>query len=131
MRNKLLIWAIVLVAVFLVGFLPPYIRCRGVESELARTSEQLDHARLLNLAGLAYMQAVQKNYGLASETSTAFFNRAREVADQASTAPERRKVLEEVMGARDRIISGLAKGDPAVLDQMQEIFVKIQPVTAG
>jgi hypothetical protein len=131
MRNKVLIWAAVLVAVFLVGFLPSYLRSRGMEAELRQTSQRLEQSRLLNLIGLAYFQAAQKNYGMASETSTAFFNRLREVADQLGSEPERQKALQEILASRDKIISGLAQGDPAVLNEIQSVFTKTQSAIPG
>ena len=43
-------------------------------------------AELRDLVGLAYFQVNQKNYGIAAGTIARFFNRVREVANQAPDA---------------------------------------------
>ena len=55
----------------------------------------------------------QTNYWLAAETSSRFFNRVREVANQTQDA-NRRKGLEDLLALRDSFTAALAKGDAAV-----------------
>ena len=128
MRNKVVLVAVLLVVVFLASFLPPYAKARRLESELQAARRTQVLAQLRDLASLAYFQASQRDYGLAAGTSTRFFNRAREVANQAQDIGAK-KPLEDLLNLRDPITAGLAKGDPAVLSDLQVLFVKTRQAT--
>jgi hypothetical protein len=130
MTNKVIGVAIALVAVFLVGFVPQYVKANRLDSELRQTREAYAGADLRDLIGLAYLQSNQKNFGLAAETSAGFFNRAREVANQTKDAT-RRKAVEDLLAPRDRITAGLAKGDAAVIEDLQNLFLKTRAATRG
>ena len=127
-RHRLLIEAIALVAAFLVGFLPQHIKTRRLEGALQALQQANANAELRDLAGLSYVQASQKNYGLAAATSIQFFNRARELANQAADPPTR-KALEDLMTPRDKITAELAKGDPAVIGDLQDVFARTRRAT--
>ena len=128
MSNKTIVAAIALITVFLVGFVPQYVKVNRLENELRQSRREAAGAELRDLIGFAYVQASQKNYGLAAETSSRFFNRVREVANQTQDA-NRRKGLEDLLALRDRVTSALAKGDAAVMDDLQQLFVKVRQVT--
>ena len=128
MKNKTIVAAIALVAVFLVGFVPQYVEGNRLENELRQSRQEAAGADLRDLIGFAYVQAGQKNYGLAAETSSRFFNRVREVANQTQDA-NRRKGLEDLLALRDSVTAALAKGDAAVIGDLQQLFVKARQVT--
>jgi hypothetical protein len=127
-KNRLLIEAIAVVVAFLVGFLPQYIKTRRLDGELHALQQANANAELRDLAGLSYVQASQKNYGLAAATSTRFFNRARELADLAADPPAR-KAMEDLMPPRDKIAAELAKGDPEVIGDLQDVFARTRRAT--
>ena len=127
-KNRLLIEAIVVVVAFLGGFLPQYIKTRRLDGELHALQQANANAELRDLAGLSYVQANQKNYGLAAATSTRFFNRARELADLAADPPAR-KAMEDLMPPRDKIAAELAKGDPEVIGDLQDVFARTRRAT--
>jgi hypothetical protein len=87
-------------------------------------------AQLRDLAGLAYLQASQKDYGLAGATSTSFFNRTREVANQTPD-PSGKKSLEDLLSLRDQITGELASGDAGVVNDLQTLLVKTRQATAA
>ena len=123
MKNKIIVVAVALVVVFLLGFVPELLKVNRLESELRQSREAFAGASLRDLIGLAYLQANQKNFGLAAETCGRFFNRVREVANQTQD-PTRRKSLEDLLAPRDRITAELAKGDAAVIGDLQDLFLK-------
>ena len=86
MQKKIIVAAVALIAVFLVGFVPQYVKVIRLERELRQSRQDAAGAEMRDLIGLAYVQASQKNYGLAAETSSRFFNRVREVANQTPNA---------------------------------------------
>jgi hypothetical protein len=125
-RNGIIVVAVLLVVVFLAGFLPSYAKANRLENELREARREHSLAQLRDLASLAYFQASQKNYGLAAGASTLFFDHTREVANQA---PDVRKPLEDLLSLRDPITAKLAKGDPGVLSDLQALFVKTRQAT--
>lgn len=130
MRNKIIVAAIVVAAVFLVGFVPEYVRANRLETELQQSRQSGGGAELRDLIALAYVQANQKNYGLAADTCSLFFNHVRDVANQTQDA-NRRKALEDLLAMRDKITAELAKGDAAVIGDLQDLFTKTRQATRG
>lgn len=130
MSNKIIAIAAALVGVFLLGFVPQAIKASRLDSELHQSRAALAGADLRDLAGLAYLQANQKNYGLTAETCGRFFNRVRAVAGEAQDA-NRRKAIEELLAPRDRITAELAKGDAAVIGDLQDLFIKTRAATGS
>ena len=126
--NRAIIVAIVLVVVFLVGFVPQYLKVNNLEAELRQARQGNTSAELRDLAGLAYFQANQKNYGIAAGTAARFFNRVREVANQTPDA-NAKKTLEDLLISRDKITAELAKGDAGVMGDLQDLFVKTRRAT--
>ncbi len=129
MKNKVTVVAVLLVVVFLAGFLPNYAKANRLQDELREARRAHSLAQLRDLSCLAYFQASQKDYGLAGSTSTRFFDRTREAANQASDSSVR-KPLEDLLSLRDPITAELAKGDPGVLIDLQALFVKTRHATA-
>jgi len=127
-RNKIIMTAIALVAVFLLGFVPQRIKANRLETEVRQFRQEIAGDQLRDLIGLAYVQANQKNYGLAAETSSRFFSRAREMANQTQAASSR-KALEDLLALRDKVTAELAKGDATVMGDLQELFVKTRQAT--
>jgi len=66
--NKVIIAAVVLVLVFLAGFVPQYAKVNHLGAELRQAQLVNASAELRDLVGLAYFQANQKNYGIAAGT---------------------------------------------------------------
>jgi hypothetical protein len=128
--NKVIVIAVALVAVFLLGFIPQYVKANRLDSELRRSREEYAGAELRDLIGLAYLQANQKNYGLAAETSGRFFSRVPEISNQTQDATHR-KAVEDLLAPRDRITAELAKGDAAVIGDLQDLFIKTRAATPG
>jgi hypothetical protein len=127
-KNKVIVGAAVLVVVFLLSFVPQYLRANRLESELQLSRQDAAGAELRDLIGLAYLQANQKNFGLAGETSSRFFQRIQQTAGEAADAT-RRKALEELLGARDKVTASLAKGDPGVIAELQDLFLRTRTAT--
>jgi uncharacterized protein (DUF2267 family) len=128
MRNKVIVAVIALAAVFLVGFVPLYVKANRLENELRQSRQEATGAELRDLIGLAYVQANEKNYGLAAQSSSRFFNRVREVASQTQDA-DRRKALEDLLAPRDKVTSEIAKGEAAVISDLQDLFLKTRQAT--
>jgi hypothetical protein len=128
--NKAIIAATVLVVVFLAGFVPQYAKVNRLDSELRQARLLNTSAELRDLVGFAYFQASQKNYGIAAGIIGQFFNRVREAANQAPDANVK-KTHEELLAPRDKISAELAKGDPGVMADLQDLYVKTRRATGA
>jgi hypothetical protein len=128
--NKIILVVVLLIVAFCAGFIPQYVKGKRLERGLNEAKHENSLAQLRDLAGLAYLQASQKDYGLAGATSTSFFDSARKMANQTpdSTA---RKSLEDLLTLRDQITGELARGDPGVVNDLQTLFLKTRQVTAA
>ncbi len=124
MGRRIGIGAAVLIAVFLAGFIPQFVKARRLEGELGQARRVLTGAQLRDLAALTYIQANQKNYGLAAETAGRYFSQASTVED-----PEMRKGLDAPLALRDRVSAQLAKGDPAVMADLERIVLATREAT--
>jgi hypothetical protein len=122
--NKIIVVVVLLIVAFAAGFLPQYAKGKRLERELGEARQENSLAQLRDLAGLAYLQASQKDYGLAGGTSTRFFDRTRTPASIG------RKALEDLLNLRDQITGALARGDPAVLNDLQTLWIKTRQATA-
>jgi hypothetical protein len=122
-KNQIIVVIILLIIVFLAGFVPQYMKVKHLENDLSVARQDSALAELRDLAGLAFIQASQKNYGLAAGTSRQFFSRTREAANRAADA-NGRKALEDLLASQDKITAELAQGEPEALGDLQVLFEK-------
>ena len=66
-------WAIA----FLAGYVPEHSRLRDDEVQIANFNFRVKLAHLRTLAGTLYLQTSERNYGLAAQTSSQFFDQLR------------------------------------------------------
>jgi len=130
MKNRIIIAAAAGVAVFLMGFLPQFVKVNRLEQQLRQAQQERSGSELSELVSLAYFQATQKNFGLATDTTSRFFDHAREMTNRAQDANSR-KALESLLASRDKTVAALAKGDAAAVTDLQELFVKTRQVTGN
>jgi hypothetical protein len=132
MQRKFIVWFVLLMAGFLAGFIPPYAKLKRVQQERSaaieqlgpcRTSEQLSQLR--DTATMMYLQAVQKNYGVAGVYSKQFFDQAQRMASSTED-PAVRNLLRDTLATRDQITGDLAKGDAASLSEIQAVLFRIE-----
>jgi len=132
--------AVVLVVLFLIGFLLGYIpqKSRLTEAKAAnekltaqvlQLQENLDTARFsLKLASLRdqltfiHLQVLDKNYGIATQLSSRYFDGVREAMDQAKNT-EIRDFLSSLLKNRDSITAALSKGDPEVESRVRKMLI--------
>lgn len=130
-RSKLIGGLVVLLAVFLTGFIPQYLGKRRLQSDLDDTRAQLSTAQLQNhidkarnLAGRMLLEATRQNYGNAGELSTNVFNELSNLAGQAEN-PAVKSAVTELMQQRDAITSGLAQGNPSIIPDLQSFLQRL------
>jgi hypothetical protein len=117
-----------ILAVFLVGFVPQFLAKRRLQNELEDTRTQLSTAQLQieidrsrNLAGRMLLEASRQNYGTAGTHSTEFFNKLRQLANETRN-PSLQTSLSELLEERDSVTSGLAQGNSSVIPELQSLL---------
>jgi hypothetical protein len=119
---------VVLVLVFLLGFVPQYLEKRQIQSELAISTERLKVSELRDLAGMMMLEALRQNYGVARDYSSQYFEKLRDTSEHVENATLKTS-LQELLSSRDAITASLSKADPASASQLQAIFAKTQAAT--
>lgn len=132
MRTKFAVGLILLLVGFLAGFIPQYTKVRGANQQLTAQTKQLADCRLRqqlsqlrDSAAMAYLEALQKNYGIAAQYSKQLFDRAQTISSQTDD-PAIRKLLGDVLAARDPITADLTNGDAAVGSKLQPLLVNLE-----
>jgi hypothetical protein len=74
------------------------------------------------------LEATQKNYGTSGDDANRFFDKAQRLASSTQDEVLRDRVG-ETLSMRDRIIADFAKGDAAVVSEMQLILSKVEQNT--
>ncbi|MGQ9916339.1 MAG: hypothetical protein ACUVS7_02880 [Bryobacteraceae bacterium] len=125
-----------ILAAFLIGFLLQYGAARqarsslqAAESEAGALRQQAALAELRDAAALLLFEVTQRNFGIAAQRATTLFDRIQQVAggsDPGADGP-----LREALAARDKVTAGLASADPAVLSEVQRVFLLVQQGTHG
>ena len=119
----LIIWIGTVGIAFLAGYLPKHSQLGDAGVQIANLNFKLKLAHLRTLAGTLYLQTSERNYGLAAQTSSQFFDQLRSIVEQVND-PRLKQMLMELSKSQDQITAGLANGDPAVLPKVADLLQK-------
>jgi hypothetical protein len=132
MRQKLVLWFLLVLTGFLIGFILQYSRLQRVQEDLSASIKQMGSCKssqqlsqLRDTATMMYLEVVQKNYGKAGEYSGQVFDQAQQIASSTEDAALR-NLLRETLATRDQITADLAKGDAAALSEIQSLLSRLQ-----
>jgi hypothetical protein len=124
----LIVGGVLVVAAFLLGFVPQYLKGKALDNQLGAVQQQLNSEReksqmdeLGLLCGHVYLETNLKNYGLAGQYSTKFFDGVQAMMSQAPDS-NRQLFLQETLAQRDAVTGGLAQGDPGTMSAVQDLF---------
>ena len=132
MRQKLVLWFLLVLTGLLIGFILQYSRLQRIQDDMSASTKQLGSckssqqlAQLRDTTTMMYLEVVQKNYGKAGEYSGEVFDQAQQIAGSTED-PALRNLLREVLVTRDQITADLAKGDPAALSEIQRLLSNLE-----
>jgi len=132
MRLKLAVWVGLLVVGFLFGYLLQYATLHRVQRELSASTSQLGSCQegeksshLRDTGTMMYLEAAQKNYGLAGEYAKEFFDQAQRIVSSTEDLALG-NLLRDSLATRDQITGDLAKGETPVLSEIRSILSKLQ-----
>lgn len=130
MRRRVIIYAAVLLAVFLLGLVPMWLVARGRASERDTAQRDLRICRLENNLLAAAVESRRGEYENARREASNFFTSLREQVDLASQPSDltsaQKEGLRPLLNQRDDLITLLARSDPASADRLAEIYVSFK-----
>lgn len=134
-RSRWLLAAALLGGAFLLGFVPQYLSSTRAAANLQARDQQIKQlqkeatlSRLRDLASLLYLEISRKNYGIASQRASALFDLIRATIDNGSDAALN-DGLRSILAQRDEIVSKLAKPDPGVERDVQNLMDRLYQLT--
>ncbi len=120
-----------LIVGFLLGFVPQFGKGRDLQKqldearhEIAAGREKMQKQELGLLIGQVYLETNRKNFGLASQHSTTFFDGARAMSNHTSD-PNWQALLQSILTKRDAVTGGLAKADPGTVESVEGLFQQV------
>jgi len=119
--KRMSIAAGVLIAVFLLGYVPSCRSANFAERQRAQLEHQLDLARLHSQLGMVSFEVNRNNYSKAATLSTDFFNNIKTTINSVSDAALQEQ-LQAVSARRDEITAHLAQADPTVKEKIAQMY---------
>ena len=125
--KRFAIYGLVLLIVFLVGFVPMWTsaRSRAHERDTARASLRI--SRLQNLIGNAAIDARRGEYEPARQAASEFFTGMQVELDRGADSvfsDSQKSGLRPLFDGRDETITLLARSDPAAADRLADLYVR-------
>ena len=134
LMRRILIYAGVLLIVFLLGLVPMWLKVRTANNRLAEIERHLILARMQNDLGSAVIDARRAEYEPARQAVSQFFrNLQAEIAkgDSSSYTRAQGEKLQELFAGRDELITLLARSDPASADRLTDLFAAYRKIMNG
>ena len=134
LMRRILIYAGVLLIVFLIGFVPMWLKARAASTHLAEIERHLMLARIQNDLASAVIDARRAEYEPARQAVSQFFTTVQaEIAkgDSSSYTRAQGEQLHQLFAGRDELITLLARSDPASADRLANLFVSYRKIMNG
>ena len=131
LMRRVLIYAVLVLVVFLFGFVPAWLQSRECSSSLSEAERQLGLARIENALASATIDARRGDYEPARQAASIFFTSLRAETDRgadSALSPAQREGVQPVFAGRDETITLLARGDPASADRLSDLYVAYRKI---
>ena len=130
--QRFAVYATVVFAAFLLGFLPMWLVARTRGNERNAAEQALRLAQIENALAAATIQARRGDYEPARTAASTFDTNLRAELDRADSgfAEPSRDALQAVLAERDQMITLLARSDPAVAERLANTYISYRR-TAG
>lgn len=132
--QRLIIYAGVLLVVFLLGFVPMWLKARTANNTLRETERQLFLARIQNDLASTVIDARRGDYEPARQAVSRFFTSLREEIDKGNSSgytQTQRQAMQPLFAGRDELITLLARSDPASADRLSDLFVAYRKIMSS
>lgn len=128
---RVILVVVVLVAVFLLGFVPQWRRARAESAARLKAEHALTITRIVKDLGSAAIDSRRGEYEAARQEASSFFTAARfeiDQGDRSTLSREQRDALAPLLASRDDLITLLARSDPAAADRLSNLYAAVRKV---
>ena len=132
--RRYLIYAAVLVIVFLLGLVPMWLKARTANSSLTEAEHQLALCKMQNDLASAVIDARRGDYEPARQALSRFFTSLSadtNKGDSSNYTEAQRNSMQPLFARRDELITLLARNDPASADSLSDLFVAYRKIVNG
>ena len=129
--RRVIVYAVLLLVVFLLGFVPMWLKSRECSSSLSDAERQLSLARIQNALASAVIDARRGDYEPARQAASNFFTSLRaetDRGDESALSQAQRDRVQPLFTRRDEIITLLARSDPASADRLSDLYVSYRKI---
>lgn len=124
--QRYLIYAGVLLVVFLLGLIPMWLKGRTAANSLAEAEHQLALSKTQNDLASAAIDTRRGDYEPARQALSRFFTTLS--ADSSNYTDAQRNSMQPLLAGRDELITLLARNDPAAADRLSDLFVSYRKI---
>lgn len=129
--RRVIIYAGVVLVIFLLAFVPMWLKARSINTTLVETQRQLIRVSVESSLAAAAIEARRGDYEPARQDASKFFTSFRAEIDKGDnsnfTKPER-EGLQPLFAERDEVITLLARNDPASADRLSDLYVAYRKI---
>jgi hypothetical protein len=128
---RFIIYVGLLLVVFLLGFVPMWLKARATTASLADTERQLVLVRMQSNLASAVIDARRGDYEPARQEVSQFFTSLRAEVDKGDSSKftqAQRASMQSLFAGRDEIITLLARSDPASADRLSDLYVAYRKI---
>jgi hypothetical protein len=132
--QRYLIYAAVLLIVFLLGLIPMWLKARTANSSLTEAEHQLALCKMQNDLASAVIDARRGDYEPARQALSRFFTSLSadtNKGDSSNYTEAQRNSMQPLFVRRDELITLLARNDPASADRISDLFVAYRKIMNG
>lgn len=129
--KRLGVYATVVFAAFLFGFVPMWLVARARANERDDVQQALRLTELENGLGAAAIQSRRGDYEPARQAASTFFTNLGAELDRSPSgfSESQREMMQSLLAQRDQLITLLARGDPAAADRLANVYVSYRQTT--
>ena len=130
-KRRFIIYGAGLLIVFLLGFVPMWLKARTAANSLVEAEHQLILVRMQNNLASAVIDTRRGDYEPARQAASQFFTSLRAEIDKGDTSnftQAQRDGLQTLFAGRDEIITLLARSDPASADRLSDLYVSYRKI---
>ena len=134
LMRRILIYTGAALIIFLLGFVPMWLKARASASELAATQRELNLLRLQNTLASATIDARRGDYEPARQAASNFFTSLSAEADKvngSALTDSQKQNIQPLLAGRDEMITLLARSDPAAADRLADLYASYRKVMSG
>lgn len=123
---KIGIFAVILIIVFLAGFIPMWMKANKEAENHLITTKTLTRSEISNLTSTAIVDARRGEYESARQKTSDFYTRLDaqiQSGESSAYSNVQNESLKAVFTNRDAIITLLAQRDPASVERLTDIYL--------